>query len=122
MVERLDTVFTRLVGARLHVGLVDLHHVSAMGEQVADFLVEGLGVVHCGIGLAGVILVPGLLQHGERPRDSDLHLSIGVGLQKQQVLQFNRSGAANFADDTGHEVGQPIASLDGFGVVLINAF
>ena len=41
LVERLETEGARLLGTRLHVGLVDLHHVRAGGEQVADLLVHG---------------------------------------------------------------------------------
>ena len=39
--ERGEAVLARLLGARLHVGLVDLHEVGAGREEVGDLLVDG---------------------------------------------------------------------------------
>ena len=64
-VDGLDGVLLGDFGPRLHVGLVQLHHVGAGGEQIADFLVHRSGVIH-GRGFVGVVvIVLRLLRHGE---------------------------------------------------------
>ena len=72
-VERLQAVLARLLGPRLHVGLVDLHDVGAGGEQVPDLGVHGRGVVHRRLLVARVEVVLRLLAHGERAGHRHLH-------------------------------------------------
>ncbi len=56
------------VGARLHIGFVDLHDVGAGGEQILDLGVDRVGVIHRGLGDVGIIVVLRLLAHRERAR------------------------------------------------------
>src|SRR5258708_37425274 len=44
-VERLDAIAARLLGPRLHIGLVDLHDVGAGGEQVLDLGIDSRRIV-----------------------------------------------------------------------------
>ena len=89
-VQRLQAVLPRLLGPRLHVGLVDLHHVGAGGEQVLDLRVHRVGVVHRRLFVAGVEVVLRLLQHRERAGHGDLDLAVGVRAQELQVLDLDR--------------------------------
>ena len=65
-VDDLDRVLARLLRPRLHPRLVDLDHVGARGEEVADLLVDRDGEVHRERADVAVVLVDGLLAHGER--------------------------------------------------------
>ena len=67
-VERREPVLARLLGPRLHVGLVDLHDVGAGGEEVVDLVVDGAGVGQRELGVRLVVVVLGLLRHRERAR------------------------------------------------------
>jgi hypothetical protein len=96
-------ILARRFRARLHVRLVDLHHVGAGGEQVADLLVDGGGVVEGRLAQLRVVIVLGLLGHGERPRYRELDGAVGVGAQKLHVVDAHRVAPADGADDARHE-------------------
>ena len=68
-IERAETKGARLLGTRLHVGLVDLHDVGAGVEQIANLGVDSRGVVHRGeLAAAAVVVDLRLLRHRERAR------------------------------------------------------
>ncbi len=100
-VQRLQSILARLLRTGLHVRLVDLHHVGARGEQVADLLIDRLGVVHGQAGVVGVADVLSLLLHGEGAGHGDLHRPICVGLEELQGIDLDRTLAPDLAGDAG---------------------
>ena len=87
--DRGQCILPRLVGARLEVGLVDLHDVGAGGAQLAQLLVHGAGEVHRHRGEIGVVVVLRLLRHRERTRYRDLDRPVGVGAQELHVADHD---------------------------------
>jgi hypothetical protein len=108
-VERTNAVLARLLEPRLHIGLVHLHDVRTMREQVLDLLVERGRVIHRRLFLGLVEIVLRLLQHGKRPRHGDLDLACGVGLQKQQVVDLDRPQRLILPTMRGTGLGWPYA-------------
>ena len=92
-VERREAVLPRLFRPRLHVGLVDLHHVGASGKQVLDLLVHRLGVVHRRVLVALVEVVLRLLRHREGAGHGDLGLARRVRLEELHVPNADGPGA-----------------------------
>ena len=74
-----------LVRPGLQVGLVELDDVGPGREQVLDLLVDRLGVAEGRLLGARVVVVLGLLGHGERARHGDLDGPAGVRAQELQV-------------------------------------
>jgi hypothetical protein len=103
-IERAQPVLARLLRPRLHIRLVDLHHIGAGGEELAYLLIHGDRVVHRRCFVRAVILVLRLLQHGERTRHGDLGLARGMALQETQVVELHRVLAPDLADDARHGV------------------
>ncbi len=118
-VQRLQAIVARLLGPGLHVGLVDLHHVGAGGEQVVDLGPDRIGVVERQAPVVRIEVVLGLLLHGEGARDGDLHRLVGVGLEELQRLDFHRPGAADLAGDARgvDRVAGAVERLAGIGEV-----
>jgi hypothetical protein len=92
-------------GPRLHVGLVELHHVGAGGEQVADLRVYGRGIIHRRRGAGAVVIVLCLLRHGEGAGHGELDRPVRQGAQEAHVLDAHRVAAADRARDPRHEHG-----------------
>ena len=97
--ERRQRVAARLLGARLHPRLVELHDVGAGGEEVEHLLAHDVGVGEGQVLLALVEVVLGLLGHGERAGQRDLHEAVRVGPQEAQVVDRQRLVAAQRAGD-----------------------
>ena len=97
--ERRQRVAARLLGARLHPRLVELHDVGAGGEEVEHLLAHDVGVGEGQLLLALVEVVLGLLGHGERAGQRDLHEAVRVGAQEAQVVDGQRLVAAQRAGD-----------------------
>ena len=89
-VEHLDAERLGLLGARLHIGLVDLHDVGTGCEQVLDFGVDGRGIVESQRHLVLVVVVLRLLAHGEGAGHGDLDRPVGVGAQELHVAHLYR--------------------------------
>ena len=88
-IDHLDAVLARLVGARLHVRLVDLDDVGAGAKEVLDFLIQRGCVAHRHRFLILVEIVLRLLRHGEGAGDGDFDLVGRIGAQKRHVAHFD---------------------------------
>ena len=120
-VDDLDRVLARLLRPRLDPRLVDLDHVGARGEEVADLLVHRDGEVHRERADVAVVLVDGLLAHRERAGQRDLHLAVGVAPQELEVADLHRLAAADLPGDPRDLVGLARAAEDLGGVVEVHA-
>src|SRR3954453_6636370 len=119
--ERLAAVLARLLGARLHVGLVDLDDVGAGREQVADLGVDRGGVVERELGLALVVVVLRLLGHRERPRHGHLGPAVGVRLEELEVAELDGVPALDLPHHSRDRVRVAAAVEGGAGVVEVDA-
>ena len=120
-IEGLKTELARLLGPRLHIGLVDLHDIGAGGEQVLDLGVDRGGIVQRHLALILVEVVLCLLRHGEGTGYRHLDDAIGVGAQKFYVVDFDRMPAPHLADDARYRIGMTGAVERGAGIVDIDA-
>ena len=77
-VQRLQPVFARLLRARLHVRLVDLHDIGACRKQVPNLLVHRGRVIHRRFLRRLVEVVLRLLRYGEGAGNRNFYLSVGV--------------------------------------------
>src|SRR5436190_1763357 len=119
-IERLETVFARLLRARLHVRLVDLHDVGAGGEEIAHLLVDRDRIVQRGFLGGLVVLVLRLLGHGKGAGNGDLRLARGVALEEAQVLDLDGMLAPDLADDARHRVRMAGAVERAAGIVDVD--
>ena len=69
---RAQAVIAGGFGACLHVRFVDLDKICAGREQVFDLVVHRVSVSHGQIARLAVVVVLGLLRHGEGTRDRHL--------------------------------------------------
>jgi len=60
-IERRQPVFPRLLGTRLHVGLVNLYDIGTGGKQILDLEISPLRVIHRGVFVTLVEVVLRLL-------------------------------------------------------------
>src|SRR5688572_2177077 len=122
-VQRLETVLARLVGPRLHVGLVDLDDVRARREEVADLAVERRGVVRRReLAAAAVVVDLRLLRHREGSRDRDLDGPRRVAAQELQVAHADRVAPADRSRHARHRDRVAAAVERRAGVVEVDAF
>src|SRR5205807_1820907 len=84
-----------LLGARLQVRLVELHDIGPGGEQVAHLFVDRGGERHGQSLLVVIVVVLGLLRHGEGARQRRLDGVVGVGAEKFDVAFLDGPPAAD---------------------------
>ncbi len=120
-VQGLDAVFVRLLGPGLHVGLVQLHVVRARREQVHDLLVHRCRVIQRRLPFGGVVIVLGLLGHGERARHGHLDGPVGIGPQEPDILDAHRVAPPDRAHDARHVDRLAAAVLGLAGIVQVDA-
>ena len=120
-VERPQAVLPRLLGPRLHVRLVDLDDVGARGEEVADLLVHGDGVVHRRRLVARIVVVLRLLAHRERPRHGHLDRLRRVGAKEPDVVDLDGVPAPHRPHDARDRVRMAGPVQRGAGVVEVDA-
>src|SRR5690242_14637767 len=119
-VEGAQSVLPRLLRARLHVGLVDLHDIGPCGEQIVDFRVHRDRIIHRGFFLRFVEIVLRLLAHGERAGHGHLDPAISVRAQELHVVDLDRMLAADLPCDARHGVGVPRAVERRAGIVDVH--
>ena len=120
-VERLDAERLRLLPARLHPRLVDLHDVGAGAEQVLDLGIDGRRVVHGELLVVAVEVVLALHRHGERARHRDLDRAVGMGAQELDVAHLDRMLAPDLADDARHGGDAAAAGRNLAGILQVDA-
>ncbi len=101
-VDHRDAKAAGLVGARLHVGLVDLHDVGAGVEEVLDLLVDRRGIAHRQGDLVLVVVVLRLLRHGEGAGHRDLDRTAGLAAQELDVAHLDRPRPPDRPDHPRH--------------------
>src|SRR5688572_16218290 len=122
-VECLEAVSARLFRPRLHVGLVELHDVGAVREQIANFLVHRCRIVERRqLAAAVVVFDLRLLRHRERTGHRDFRQALRVPLQEQKIIDLHRMLAANRTDDSRHRIGMAAAIECRARVVDIDTF
>ena len=119
--QRGEAVFARGIGAGLHVGLVQLHHVGTGCVQVLDLLVHCGGIGHRQGGGIAIVIVLRLLAHGERTGHGDLGHPVGVPLHELDIAHLHRVLAADVADHARHRHRFPRTIQRGAVVVHVDA-
>ena len=120
-VERLEAIAARLLGPRLHIGLVDLHDVGAGGKQVLDLGIDGRRIVECQLLLVAVEIVLRLLRHRKGTGHRHLDHAVRVGAQELHVAHLDRMPATHLAGDARHRIGMAGAIERGAGIVDVDA-
>ena len=115
-VQHRDPVGTRLLWPGLQIGLVELDDIRPGLEQV-----DRLRVAERGGLPVRVVIVLGLLRHGERARHGDLDGPVGVRAEESQVVYLDRVPAPDRPGDPRHRVGVPAAVKRGARVVDVHA-
>src|SRR6185436_5835421 len=122
-VECFEAVGACLFGPRLHIGLVELHDVRAVGEQIANLLIHGSCIVERGeLATAVVVFDLRLLRHRERTRHRDFRQALGVSLQEQQVVDLHCMLAADRTYYARHGIRMTTAIQCRAGIVDVDAF
>ena len=111
----------RLFRPCLHIGLVDLDIIGAGREQILDLGIDRDRIIMGELGLVGIMIVLGLLRHGEGAGDGDLDPAIGIGAEEKDVAHLDRVAAGDLADDARHRIGLAAAIERGAGIVEIDA-
>ena len=120
-VDDLDGILFGFFRFRLHPGFVQLNHIGAGGEQIADFFIDRRGKIH-GTGLiVAIMFVNRGLGHGEGAGQGDFDQAVGVGAQEFNITNFDRAGAADRSRDAGHDVGFAGPARHFGGIVQIDA-
>ena len=106
----------------MHVWLVDLHDIRARLEQIADFLVDGDGIVHGGeFPAAAIVFDLGLLSHGEGAGHRNLDLAGRMAPQEQNILDLHGVPPPDVADDSWNRIRMPAAVERAAGIVDIHS-
>jgi hypothetical protein len=101
-IDRGDGIVACLVRLCLQIRLIELDHIGAGCLQVLSLGVHGFGIGHRERGLVPVVLVLGLLRHGERPRERDLDAPVGVAAQELDVAHLDGVTPADRTHDARH--------------------
>ena len=110
LIERSQSVRTRLLRTRLHVWLIDLHYVRTGCEQIPDLRIHRRGIVHRRVlATATVVIDLRLLRHGEGSRDGCLYVSARMPAQKLKIAHAHGVLSANGTDHARHRIGVPAA-------------
>ena len=109
-IERFEPELPRLLGPRLHVGLVDLDDVGARRKEVADLGVERRCIVdRREMPAAAVVVDLGLLRHRERPRHGDLDGLRRMAPQEFEIPHADWVPPADRPDDARYRHRMPAA-------------
>ena len=100
--QGLGAVPARDLRAGLQPRLVDLDDVGAGREQIGDLRADDVGVGQRQRAVFGVVVVLGLLGHGERPGHRDLDGAVGVRPQEPDVVHLDRGAAPQLAHHPRH--------------------
>ncbi len=119
-IDRGHRVALGRLGVVAQPGLVELDDVGAGGLQVVGLGVDRLRVVHRQLFQIAVVLVPGLLGHGEGAGQGDLGRAVGVAAEELHVAQLDGPHAPDRADHAGHLRLVAVAVLDDAGVVVVH--
>jgi hypothetical protein len=108
-VQGLHSVLSSRLRSRLQVWLIQLNDVRTRGEEISHLRVDGVGESIGKLLRIAVIVVLGLLGHGERARHCDLDGAIGVSAQEAHVRGVYRVRPPHRTDHPGYGIGMAAA-------------
>ena len=112
----------RLGGARLHIRLIDLHHISTGSEQILDFLIDCRRIIHREFDLVLVEVVLCLLCHCESAGHSYFDFALSILAQEREISDLYRISSANLAHHPRNRIGMSAAVQRRSRIVDVDAF